>query len=61
MAKQKTLTATFTLDRETKNKHRFNEDGNKAGHIVGSLYVDKKAVEKLGGPNEVKVTIEPIE
>lgn len=49
---------TFTKAKETKNTWAYTEDGDPATHKVGSLYVKKAAVEKLGNPEALTVTIE---
>lgn len=48
----------FELDRETKNTVRYAEvvdPGEPA--VVGTLYVQKYAVERLGNPSSLTVTI----
>lgn len=55
MATAKDLKVTFTYDRDTRNKVRFKEDGS--GNMVGALYLQKEAHEKIGKPTKVTVTI----
>ncbi len=47
---------TFALDRPTKNTVRYAEVSDSP--IVGTLYVQKTAIEKMGNPKSIKVTIE---
>lgn len=42
------MKATFTWEKETKNAHRFAEDGPEAKHVVGTLYLKKAALEEEG-------------
>lgn len=54
----KTITRTFSKDKETKNKIRFQEvteDGTE--EAVGSLYVTKAVCKELGEPSSVEVQI----
>lgn len=48
----------FEHERETKNTVRYSELPEMETPIVGKLYVNKKAVELLGRPKLLKVTIE---
>jgi hypothetical protein len=57
MAVAKSVTVKFTKERETKNKVRFAEDGDESKHVVGTLYVDKSAMSKLGNAENLSVTI----
>ena len=56
VTKAKPLTLTFEVERETKNKIRFQEVTDNAPRI-GTLYVDKTAVAELGNPDVLKVTV----
>jgi hypothetical protein len=52
------ITLTFEVEKETKNTVRFTEalgDGQPA--VVGTLYVQKFAIQKLGNPSSLTVTI----
>jgi hypothetical protein len=51
----KELTVDLAIERETKNKVRFNEVGD--DDVVGSLYLRKKAMEELGNPEDIEVII----
>lgn len=53
---QKKLEAKFTKERETKNKVRFEEEGD--APIIDKLYVGKSHLEKIGNPDSLKVVIE---
>lgn len=53
-----TMKITFTKAKETKNTWAYTEDGDPSTHKVGSLYVKKAAVGKLGSPEHLNVTIE---
>lgn len=56
----------FKFSRETKRTHLFQEElGAQAWSdqdvAIGSLYIKTQALEFIGTPEKVKVTIEPIE
>jgi hypothetical protein len=51
------LELTFNLEKETKNTYRYQEDGDKDDHAVGTLYIKKNIFE--GSPDKsLSVTIE---
>ncbi len=53
------LTVSFTKEKETKNAWRFKEvlaDGRERG-VVGTLYVMKGDLNRLGDPNDITITI----
>ena len=53
-----TITIEFIEERETKNAIRFKEElGDRDRGIVGSMYVLKTELEKLGNPSKLVVTI----
>jgi hypothetical protein len=52
-----TTTVNFTVERETKNKVRFAEDGKPESHHIGTLYVSKATMAKMGNPESISVTI----
>lgn len=56
-APKNTLTLKFTTERETKNTVRYAEDGDPDTHAVGTLYVQKSHLEKIGTPDKLTVTI----
>jgi hypothetical protein len=47
----------FEFERETKTTKRFDEPVE--DYVVGKLYVKKSALETIGDPEKLKVTIEP--
>lgn len=52
------VSVTFDYERDTKNKVRFAERENgRGGVVVGTLYVDKSAVQALGNPSTLTVSI----
>lgn len=51
------ITANFVREKETKNTIRFQEEVGENPPIIGTLYVQKFAVNKLGNPNKLTVTI----
>jgi len=56
------IVVQFTKDKETKGTWRFSEDveeGRERG-VVGSIYVLKSDLERLGDPNSIVVTITPV-
>jgi len=50
----------FTWERQTKNCHRYREEGPKAEQTVGQLYVQKRVYPDPPPPQRIRVTIEPI-
>lgn len=52
------LEAVFEYERETKNTVRFTEKIGENPAIVGTIYIQKYALNKLGNPKKIKVTIE---
>lgn len=56
---------TFTEERKTKRAVLFREElGEQSWSdqdvAVGNLYVKKQALETIGNPTKIKVTIEPM-
>jgi hypothetical protein len=60
MTKDKPFSATFKLEKETKNTVRYTEEAEGRDPVVGMVYVNKY---ELGEPypNRIRVTIEPVE
>jgi hypothetical protein len=52
------LDLSFQRERETKNTVRYEEQVTDAPPIVGTLYLQKYALNRLGNPDCVRVTIE---
>ena len=54
------ITAEFMREKETKNTIRFQEAENEEGlpAAIGTLYIQKYVVKKLGNPEKLLVTIE---
>ena len=52
------LKITFDRERETKNTVIYQERGRDDPPAVGTLYVQKFAVRRLGDPAVLEVTIE---
>ena len=50
------ITATFTLERETKGTYRYAEDGDPAQHKIGLLYVKKGAISG-GAPASIVLSV----
>ena len=64
MAQLDKLELTFTEDRKTTRTILFEEElgeqeWSSKGPAVGSLYVQKEALELIGNPGKLRVTIEP--
>jgi len=58
------LELTFTRERETKRAVVFNEQlGDQAyserAVAVGYVYIQKEALQLIGNPDKVKITVEP--
>lgn len=60
MAEAKKVTAEFTKHKETKGTWQYAED-DENNPIMGSFYLKRTQLEKLGSPNRVRVTIETID
>lgn len=45
----------FTYEQDTKNKVRFAEEGLEG--VIGTLYVSKRIMAKMGNPESLRVTI----
>jgi len=56
------LTVSFTKEKETKNAWRFKEvlTPPRERGVVGTLYVMKGDLNKLGDPNEIVITIQGV-
>jgi hypothetical protein len=52
------LELSFQRERETKNTVRFEEQVTDAPPLVGTLYLQKYALNRLGNPDWLRVTIE---
>lgn len=66
MAELNKLELIFTEDRKTKRAVLFEEQLGEQSFsdqdiAVGSLYLKKQALEMIGNPGKIKVTIEPAE
>lgn len=62
MSAVKELTATLVQERETKNTVRFMEEETIDGPpVVGTLYVQKYALKRLGNPTKITITIKASE
>lgn len=58
----KELTINFIQERETKNTVRFAEEESLDGPpVVGTLYVQKYALRRLGNPAKITITISAAE
>lgn len=53
------LVLGFRRERETKNTVRFEEAVSDTPPVVGTLYVQKWALHRLGEPAAITVTITP--
>lgn len=51
----------FTVERPTKNTVRYQEVTDGGDVVIGTLYIQKSALAKLGNPGALKVTIEAVE
>ena len=52
------LELSFQRERETKNTVRYEEQVTDAPPVVGTLYLQKYALNRLGNPDGLRVTIE---
>ena len=55
------IRVSFKRERETKNTIRYEEEASESGEppVVGTLYLQKWALKRLGDPQTVTVTITP--
>ena len=60
MTKEKPFSATFKLEKETKNTMRHAEEAEGRWPVVGTVYIDKYELPKPF-PEKIRVTIEPTE
>ncbi len=65
MPEEGKIVLTFKFKNTTKNKHRFEEElGEQSWSdrdtAVGALYIEKGALELIGMPDKIRVTIEPL-
>lgn len=59
MTKEEPFSATFKLDKETKNTIRYAEEAEQQRPVVGMLYVQKDTLQEPY-PKKIRVTIEPL-
>lgn len=64
MAELDKLELTFKEDRKTKRTVLFDEQIGEQAYsekdvAIGPLYIQKEALEMIGNPEKIKVTIEP--
>ena len=60
MTKEQPFTATFKMEKETKNTVRYAEEAEDRRPVVGTVYVDKYELPKPF-PERIRVTIEVME
>ena len=60
ISKEQPFSATFKLDKETKNTVRYAEEADERRPVVGTVYVDKYELPKPF-PQKIRVAIEPEE
>jgi hypothetical protein len=51
------LTLRFERERETKNTIRYQELAEDSEYVVGSLYVRKAELARLGDPHELTIIV----
>ena len=59
MTKEQPFTATFKMEKETKNTVRYAEEAEDRRPVVGTVYVDKYELPKPY-PERIRVTIEVV-
>ena len=64
MTQRKEINLIFTRQRETKRTYLFSEEiGEEAWSdkdvAIGPLYIQKQALEVIGNPEQIEVTIKP--
>lgn len=56
--KAKSLTIDMEHEKDTKNKGRYKEKGDKG--LMGYAYISLDELEKMGSPEKIKLTITPV-
>lgn len=51
---------TFTLERQTKNTYRYQEDEDGQPPVIGNIYIQKWAAG-TSPPKQVRVIVEPVD
>lgn len=59
MSENENIQVQFEQEKETKNTIRFNEVEGDGPPVIGTLYVQKYILRRLGNPDTLTVTIEP--
>jgi len=52
------LELSFERERETKNTVRYEEQVTDEPPVVGTLYLQKYALNRLGNPDRLRVTVD---
>jgi len=60
MTKEQPFSATFKIEKETRNTVRYAEEAEDRRPVVGTVYVDKYELPKPY-PERIRVTIEVME
>ena len=60
MTKEQPFSATFKIEKETKNTVRYAEEAEDRRPVVGTVYMDKYELPKPF-PERIRVTIEVME
>jgi hypothetical protein len=60
MTREQPFSATFKIEKETKNTVRYAEEAEDRRPVVGTVYVDKYELPKPF-PERIRVTIEVME
>ena len=60
MTREQPFSATFKIEKETKNAVRYAEEAEDRRPVVGTVYVDKYELPKPF-PERIRVTIEVME
>lgn len=54
-----TCVVEMAVDKKCKSCMRFAAEGKPAAEVCRTLYVQNEALDRLGNPKRIKVTIEP--
>jgi hypothetical protein len=57
--KSEKMVVEMAVDKKCKSCVRFAAEGQPAAEVCKTLYVQNEALDKLGKPDRIKVTIEP--
>lgn len=55
------ITAQFVIERETKMTKRYQEEADDGVIQIGTIYVQRSALARIGNPDAIEVIIRPLD